>query len=111
MNISISKFCGVLILFIYSATQLNAQDVTGSWEGKVLIQGTEIPLVFDVKVDGESYSSTMDSPSQGATGIPMDETIFMDNTLTIKFNQAGIKYVGMLKENTLEGTLVVSKVV
>ncbi|WP_298238233.1 S9 family peptidase [uncultured Algibacter sp.] len=103
MNTTISKFCGALILFICTATQLNAQDIIGSWEGKVSVQETEIPLIFDVKMDGDTYTSTMDSPSQGATGIAMDETTFADNTLTIKFNQAGIKYVGTLKDNTLEG--------
>ncbi len=92
------------MLFLSMTMQVKAQDITGSWKGKIEVQGTEIPLVFDVKKEGDTYSSTMDSPSQGATGIPMDVTTFDNDTLTIKFNQAGIKYVGVLKDKALTGT-------
>ena len=68
---------------------------------KISVQGTEIPLVFNVTMEDNAYSSTMDSPTQGATDIPMDVTTFVDNTLTVKFNQAGIKYVGTLANNTI----------
>ena len=46
----------------------------------------------------------MDSPSQGATGIPMDKTEFEDNQLTIAFTQGGIKYVGVLANEIINGT-------
>ncbi|WP_308992804.1 S9 family peptidase [Mariniflexile litorale] len=98
------KISGALIFFLCITTQTTAQDIVGSWEGKLSIQGTEMPLLFNVKSENETYNSTMDSPSQGATDIPMDETRFTDNTLTIKFNQAGIKYVGKLEKNTITGT-------
>lgn len=104
MKTKISKLCGVLFLFLCLTTQVKAQDINGSWEGKLSIQGTEMPLIFDIKSEANGYSSTMDSPSQGATGIPMDETLFTDNTLTIKFNQAGIKFIGVLNENAITGT-------
>ena len=104
MKTTIFKLNVALMLFLCMATQVKAQDIVGSWEGKLSVQGTEIPLVFDVKSENEGYSSQMDSPTQGAMGIPMDETLFADNTLTIKFNQAGIKYVGILKEATITGT-------
>ena len=104
MTTTLSKFISTLVIFICAGSQLHAQDLVGSWEGKISVQGAEVPLVFDISSDGETFSATMDSPSQGATGIPMDETSFADNIITIKFNQAGIKYVGELKENTLEGT-------
>lgn len=104
MKTTILKLSSVLFLFLGMLTQTNAQEIVGAWEGKISVQGTEIPLVFNVKMEGEVYSSTMDSPTQGATDIPMDVTTFIDNTLTIKFNQAGIKYVATLVENTLTGT-------
>ena len=104
MKTKLFKICSAFILFLCVVTQVKAQDIIGAWEGKLSVQGTEIPLVFNVTKDGDTYASTMDSPSQGATGIPMDLTTFVDNTLTLKFNQAGIKYVGTLAENTLTGT-------
>ncbi len=104
MKTLISK-CLIAILFFSSMlAEINAQDISGAWEGKLSVQGNSIPILFNVKLEAGTYSSTMDSPSQGATGIPMDKTVFENNVLTIKFNQAGIKYVGNLKENKFEGT-------
>lgn len=103
MKTTILKFGSALILFLGITTQVKAQDIVGSWQGKLSIQGTEMPLVFDIKTVDDSYSSTMDSPSQGATGIPMDETRFVNDSITIKYNQAGITYIGALQKNTITG--------
>ncbi|GMN07614.1 S9 family peptidase [Croceitalea sp. MTPC5] len=81
-----------------------AQDIAGSWKGTLAVQGMEMPLIFNVTNDNGELKSTMDSPSQGATDIPMDETLFAENELTIVFKQAGIKYVGSLKDETITGT-------
>ena len=86
-------------------TSLQAQSITGSWKGAVSVQGAEIPLVFNISEENGKYSATMDSPSQGATDIPMDEVAFENNQLTISFKKAGIKYVGTLKSTKLTGTL------
>ena len=81
-----------------------AQDISGSWKGVLNVKGQEIPLLFNVKNDNDILSSTMDSPSQGAVGIQMDKTLFEDNQLTIAFTQGGIKYVGVLDKDTVNGT-------
>lgn len=104
MKTTILKLSSALILFLSMVTQTNAQDIVGAWKGKLTVQGTEVPLLFNVKSEADGFISTMDSPSQGATDIPMDVTTFADNTLTIKFNQGGIKYVATLSDNSLTGT-------
>ncbi|NQZ43059.1 MAG: S9 family peptidase [Flavobacteriaceae bacterium] len=81
-----------------------AQEITGTWKGTLSVQGTEMPLVFNISDEAGTLSATMDSPSQGATDIPMDETTFADNTLTIVFKQAGIKYVGTMDADKIDGT-------
>ena len=93
-----------MALFFFFVKQVNAQQIIGSWSGKLSVQGTEMPLIFNIKSENQELSSTMDSPSQGATGIPMDETSFVNDTLTIKFKQSGIKYVGVLEGVTMSGT-------
>ncbi|MDO5971447.1 S9 family peptidase [Flavivirga aquimarina] len=104
MKTNFAKLSGTLFLFLCLSYQVKAQDLTGSWQGKLSVQGTEMPLIFDIKNEGTGYSSTMGSPSQGATSIPMDETLFVNDTVTIKLNKAGIKFIAALKENTLTGT-------
>jgi len=104
MKTTILKLSSALILFVSMVTQTNAQDIVGAWQGKLSVKGTEVPLLFNVKSEADGFISTMDSPSQGATDIPMDVTTFADNILTIKFNQGGIKYVATLSDNSLTGT-------
>ena len=93
-----------VLLFVGFLPQANAQDITGAWEGTLNAQGTEIPLTFHITKSDAVLSSTMDSPSQGAMGIPMDVTTFVNDTLTIQFNQAGIKYIGTMSKDKVTGT-------
>ncbi len=104
MKNSILKFSTTFILFVGLVFQVNAQTVSGSWKGTLDVQGMQIPLVFDVSEEAGVFNCTMDSPSQGATGIPMDETKFSESTITIISSKIGIKYIGTLLDNTLTGT-------
>ena len=97
------KQIAAMVLFLFGM-QTFAQEITGSWKGTLSVQGTEVPLVFNISKTDGTYSSTMDSPSQGATDIPMDETTYAESQLTIIFKQAGIKYVSTVAEGTMEGT-------
>ncbi len=94
----------LLLAFVVLGLQTYAQEVVGSWKGTLSVQGTEMPLVFNVNETEGELNSTMDSPSQGATDIPMDVTTFENNALTIEYKQAGIKYVGTLNGEKVEGT-------
>jgi dipeptidyl aminopeptidase/acylaminoacyl peptidase len=98
-----SKLILSLMALAFSVSTF-AQDISGSWKGVLDVKGQEIPLLFNVKNDNDILSSTMDSPSQGAVGIQMDKTLFEDNQLTIAFTQGGIKYVGVLDKDTVNGT-------
>ncbi|WP_299834426.1 S9 family peptidase [uncultured Tenacibaculum sp.] len=93
-----------LLLFVVSVAVGSAQKITGSWKGTLKVQGMEMPLVFNISEKDGAFSSTMDSPSQGATGIPMDITTFTDNTLTVIFKKAGINYSAKLEGKEFKGT-------
>lgn len=95
----------LMLAFVALGMQFaTAQDATGSWKGTLAVQGMEVPLVFNVSEEANVLSATMDSPSQGATGLPMDETTLVDKELTIVFKQAGIKYVGIIEGDKISGT-------
>lgn len=59
------------------------QDITGDWFGKISIMGSELRLNFHISEKDGAYSSTMDSPDQGAFGIPAESTIYKNGILTI----------------------------
>lgn len=81
------------------------QEITGSWSGELAVQGTRLPLILHITQTGDGYKTTMDSPKQGAKGIPMQETRFENGELTISAPALGMKYTGKLNgESTLEGT-------
>lgn len=93
----------MIVVLLVAGFQSFAQEVIGTWKGNLAVQGTEMPLVFNVAETEGVLSSTMDSPSQGATDISMDVTTFVDNVLTIEFKQAGMKFVGNFADAKIKG--------
>jgi uncharacterized protein len=83
--------------------------VIGAWEGKLDVGGgNQLTLVFHVErgEDG-ALAGTMDSPDQGAFGIPLSSVTLTGDTLTLIAAAAGAPTVtGTLSEdgNTLTGT-------
>jgi pimeloyl-ACP methyl ester carboxylesterase len=94
----------LLLLSLLSMQLLFAQDITGSWSGELNIQGMSLPLIIHIKKTGNEFSSTMDSPKQGATNIPLGTTTFMDNQLAINAPALGLSYSGKYNNDTFEGT-------
>ena len=70
-----------VILFLFITFYSTAQDIEGSWNGVLKIQGQELPIVFNISINDDILNTTMDSPSQGAVGIATDSTSFVDNIL------------------------------
>ncbi|NBA86675.1 alpha/beta fold hydrolase [Emticicia sp. CRIBPO] len=93
------------VLFLFLSSFIGrAQDITGQWNGVLKFQGTQLRLVFNISKSEKGYSSTMDSPDQGAKGIPVTATTFENSKLKIEIANAGITYGGELKENEVQGT-------
>ncbi len=97
-----------IILFAVLSFQINtqAQDIVGDWNGLLTFQETTLRIVFHVESQNGNYTTTMDSPDQGATGIPVETTTFEDGKLTIKSIGLGIEYTAELDEKgeSLKGT-------
>ena len=83
-----------------------AQEITGTWTGDLDIQGTKLTVVFHVAAGEDGYSTTMDSPKQGAYGIATDGTTYENGILTIKASALAMTFEGSLAkgENKLVGT-------
>lgn len=90
-----------LLLFMLSALfslAVSAQDDT--WNGSLDIQGTKLPLVFHFGTDG----CTMDSPSQGAKGIPAVKDTTADGSVRVSVPAIGAIFVGKKVGNNINGT-------
>ena len=95
----------ILLIALFTSIRLTAQDISGQWNGALKVQGTQLRLVFNITKTGSGISSTMDSPDQGAKGIPTTTTNFENSILKITIENAKIEYVGTFgKDNIIVGT-------
>ncbi len=88
----------IVVSIILASLSIYAQDISGTWNGLLEVQGTQLRLVFNISQTDHAYSSTMDSPDQGAKGIPVTSTSYENNVLKIEISNAGIQYEGTLNE-------------
>ena len=86
---------GMLLTAVFSAS---AQ--TGTWSGKLDVQGTKLSLVFHL----DEEKPTMDSPDQGAKGIPIEVTRTATGSITIKVPSIGATYEGLWLIKQIAGT-------
>ena len=99
------KTFSILLITLLISISLSAQDITGQWNGALKVQGTQLRLVFNVTKTDNGISSTMDSPDQGAKGIPTTTTSFENSILKITIASAKIEYEGTLgQDNVIVGT-------
>lgn len=94
----------ILLVTLLTSITLTAQDIAGQWNGVLKVQGTQLRVVFNVTETDKGLSSTMDSPDQGATGIPVTNTTFENPKIKFEVANALIEYNGELKENEIVGT-------
>lgn len=83
---------------------LFAQQITGSWTGELEIQGTKLPLIFNIKQNDINYTATFDSPVQNAKDIPIAQTTFVNNELVLNAKNLGILYKGNYADDQFSGT-------
>ncbi len=92
------------LLALFMAGSLYAQDITGQWNGVLDVQGIKLRLVFHVNQGEDGFTATMDSPDQGANGIPVAQTTFEPPAVSFEIPNIGMEYRGTLGDSTIEGT-------
>ncbi|WP_047419774.1 S9 family peptidase [Cellulophaga sp. Hel_I_12] len=97
------KKATILLLIVGTFFTVNAQEITGKWNGVLKVQGTQLRLAFNVDKSDAGFSSTMDSPDQGAFDIPVTKTTFENNRIKFEVANLLISYVGELKDNEIIG--------
>ncbi len=84
--------------------EISAEDMKqllGKWTGKV--GPLSLVVRFEQNADG-SKAIFIDSPDQGASGIPVMEATLVDGTLSLTVTAVGGKYSGKLSGNKIDGT-------
>ena len=95
----------LLALALLGTSVGHAQNLSGSWTGTLDAGMAKLNLVFNLQTDDDGKTiCLMDSPDQGAKGIPTDLLYLSDDSLSVSVPVIGAKYNGRLKEDTLHGT-------
>ncbi|NDK55152.1 alpha/beta hydrolase family protein [Pontibacter fetidus] len=73
-----------------------AQTIAGSWNGALTIGGTKLRLVFHIQDNKGALTATMDSPDQGAKGIPVTSVKLVQDSLFLDIQAIRGTYAGKL---------------
>ena len=91
----------LVIAFICSLPLLAQEEIVGDWYGTLEAPG--LPVVFHISETDGNLTATLDSPSQGAMGIPIDSVVFDAGHLSLTIAAIGGGYEGDLES---AGTIV-----
>jgi hypothetical protein len=98
------KFSTLLLCFLLAGFAEAQRDLAGTWAGKLTTPGGSLRLVVHFKYDGTKYSATLDSPDQGARGIPFGEVNITGDSLQLVLPAANAKYIGKrTSDSTISG--------
>jgi hypothetical protein len=94
------------LLFLLSTgaavAQPNLATPEGSWAGKLQVPGASLRLVLHVKAAAAgTYTATLDSPDQGAKGIPATRVVWKNDSLQLEVGSIGGAYAGKLNADSL----------
>lgn len=90
----------VFLWLVCFVSVMNAQTLHGSWKGELNVGGVKLRLVLNVTSDGKC---TLDSPDQGAKGIPAELEYASQDSLSVVVKAVGARYDGKLKEGRIQG--------
>ncbi|MCR5579875.1 MAG: lysophospholipase [Prevotella sp.] len=79
----------------------SAQNISGTWNGELVAGPQKIPLVLNLTDDGKC---TLDSPQQGAKGIPANVDFLSADSLKVSVSSLNASYAARLENGELKGT-------
>ena len=81
-------------------------DIDGTWAGSLDTGSIKLRIVFHITNTEDVLTATMDSPDQGANGIPVTVVTRDGSSLKLELKQANGVFEGKLDEklNTIDGT-------
>lgn len=92
------------MIFVPFLSVVAQQVVVGTWTGKLDVGMTQLNLNFNIADSNGKLVGTIDSPDQGAMGIPITEVQFINNNLSLSIQALGAKYSGVLFGDAVMGT-------
>ncbi len=85
---------------------VEVSKLTGSWTGALDVGAVRLRLVFNLTENDGKIVATLDSPDQGAKGIPLDEVTLDGPTISIASKKMKALFAGKINDphKKIEGT-------
>lgn len=96
----------ILFFSLLAAVSARAQGITGDWGGTLKVGAQSLKIVLHIASADSGYTATMDSPDQGAFGLPVDSVLYRNPQLTLKQLRLGATISGTVTGDTLKGIFV-----
>jgi len=97
------KEIAVLLGLILSFISTYGQDITGDWNGVLQTGAVNLRLVLHISETSTGLKSTLDSPDQGAFGMPATKTTFENSNLQVEVAALNLEYNGILNGDKITG--------
>jgi pimeloyl-ACP methyl ester carboxylesterase len=95
------------LAFSDDAPQADSSSIVGVWQGSLKVGGIELRLLLRFAKDGENgFKASLDSPDQGAKGIPADAVSFDKGAVKVEIKKIKGVYEGTLSTDgtNIKGT-------
>ncbi|KPK76261.1 MAG: hypothetical protein AMJ79_07340 [Phycisphaerae bacterium SM23_30] len=99
-------FLTIFTVAAFNDSPARPTDIEGIWQGTLKVSGIELRIVFNISLRPDGvYTATMDSPDQGAKGIPVDSVTYKDGKLRLEVKVVQGFYEGRLQADgdTIQG--------
>lgn len=94
----------VMAFMLASLASAEAQNLSGTWKGVLDVQVQKLNLVMHFNTDENGKSTcTLDSPDQGAKGIPATVNFISKDSVSISVTAIGATYTGKLHDGVIKG--------
>jgi hypothetical protein len=101
------KYLFSLLAFVALTCQAQILPTTallGSWSGKLKVGSMSLTIVLHLEQADGNIKASLDSPDQGAKGIPASKEFLSDDSVAVKVEMIGATYRAKLKDGKLDGT-------
>jgi len=89
------------IFVLFSCQPKTAELKTGTWRGIIRLQGQELPFLFDIEKEGNTYKAYLKNVTER---LLLDEISFRNDSVFMQLHIFDADLRAKIGENTLEGT-------
>lgn len=91
------------VFALFFAGSAAAQGITGDWGGTLKAGPQSLKIVLHIAAADTGYAVTMDSPDQGAFGLPASSAVYRSEELTVEWNDLKAVFTGRVEGDSLKG--------